>query len=113
MDLQVKVLEENLTHHFEVIGEIDAFTVPVLKERLEAVQHIEDVQVVIDLSTVEYIDSTGLGVLIGFYKALQKVNGYVKIIGVNERVERLFKITGIDKIIDIEVKKGGSNDATV
>lgn len=113
MNLQVEVLEENLVHYFKVVGEVDAFTAPVLKERLVSVQDKPGIQAVIDLSEVDYIDSTGLGIFIGFYKALQQQEGYVKIIGVNDRLKRLFEITGIDKIIDIEVTKGGGSDATV
>ncbi len=113
MNLQVEVSKENLVHYFKVVGEVDSFTAPVLKERLVSVQDTPGVQAVIDLSEVDYIDSTGLGILIGFYKALQKQEGYVKITGVNARLKRLFEITGIEKIIDIEVEKGGGSDATV
>lgn len=113
MNLQVEVLEENLVHYFKVIGEVDAFTAPVLKEQLVSVQDIPEVQAVIDLSEVDYIDSTGLGIFIGFYKALEKQDGHVKITGANKRLRRLFEITGIDKIIDIEAQKGSDTDATV
>lgn len=113
MNLQVELLEVNLVHYFKVVGEIDAFTAPVLKERLESVQSVAAVQAEIDLSEVDYIDSTGLGIFIGFYKAIQKNGGYVKFTGVNERLERLFDITGINKIIDIETVGGGSSDGIV
>lgn len=113
MNLQVEVLEENLVHYFKVVGEVDAFTAPVLKERLASVQNLPNLQAVIDLSEVDYIDSTGLGIFIGFYKALQEQKGHVKLIGVNQRLKRLFEITGIDKVIDIEVEEGGSNDASI
>lgn len=113
MNLQVEVVEEDLVHCFKVIGEVDAFTAPVLKERLVLVQNIPGVQATIDLSEVDYIDSTGLGVFIGFYKALKEQDGYVKITGVNARLKRLFEITGIDKVIDIEVKEGGNFDASI
>lgn len=113
MNLQVNVKEEDLVQHFKVIGEVDAFTAPILEERLAEVKHIQDVQTIIDLSEVDYIDSTGLGIFIGFYKALKSNGGSVKIIGVNARLQRLFNITGIDKIIDIEADEGGNSNATV
>lgn len=113
MNLQVEVSEENLVHYFKVVGEVDAFTAPVLKERLVSIQDTPGVQAIIDLTEVDYIDSTGLGIFIGFYKALQRQNGYVKITGVNTRLQRLFEITGLNKIIDIEVEKGGGSGATV
>lgn len=113
MNLQVELLETGSVQCFKVVGEIDAFTAPILKERLASVQNIPGLQAEIDLSEVAYIDSTGLGVFVGFYKALQETGGYVKITGVNTRLERLFKITGLDNIIDIAGKEGESRDATI
>lgn len=113
MNLQIEVLEKNSVQCFKVVGEVDAFTAPLLKEHLSTVQNVQGVQAEIDLSEVDYIDSTGLGIFIGFYKSLQENNGYMKITGANTRLRRLFEITGLDQIIDIEVKEGGNCDATV
>ncbi|MDS9472186.1 STAS domain-containing protein [Sporosarcina pasteurii] len=113
MNLQVELSKEDLVHYFKVIGEVDAFTAPVLKEKLISVQDTPGLQAEIDLSEVDYIDSTGLGIFIGFYKVLKEKEGYVKMTGVNARLKRLFEITGIDKIIDIEMEEGGNLDATV
>ena len=113
MNLQVKLLEEDHVQCFKIVGEVDAFTAPLLKEHFSVAQKIQGLQAEIDLSEVDYIDSTGLGIFIGFYKALQENGGYVKITGVNARLKRLFEITGLDQIIDIEVKDGGNCDATV
>ena len=113
MNLQVEVLEKNSVHCFKVIGEIDTFTAPLLKERLASAKGVQGLQAQIDLSDVDYIDSTGLGVFVGFYKALKENDGYVKIIGVNARLKRLFEITGLDEIIDIESEEGGDGDATL
>lgn len=113
MNLQVELVEEDNVQFYKVVGEIDAFTAPILKEQLEQAQNRQGLQVELDLSEVAYIDSTGLGVFVGFYKALKENDGYVKIMGVNSRLKRLFEITGLDKIIDIEEGDGGNRDATV
>ncbi len=113
MNLQVELVEKNEMYCFKVIGEIDAFTAPILKKRLAAVQDIEGLYAEIDLSEVNYIDSTGLGVFIGFFKAIQAHGGSMKITNANARLKRLFEITGLDQIIDMEVKEGGNCDATV
>jgi anti-sigma B factor antagonist len=85
----------------EVTGEIDAFTAPQLKEKLMPL--CRDSRVVyLDLSQVDYIDSTGLGVLIGAYKSLRAAAGRLVITGVSPRLERLFRITGLNEIIEIE-----------
>lgn len=113
MNLQVELLEEDNIQCFKVIGEIDVFTAPILKERLTPMQKVKGLQAVIDLADVDYIDSTGLGVFVGFYKALKENEGHVKIVGVNARLKRLFKITGLDQIMDIETEVGEDGDATL
>ena len=87
MNLQVNLLEENSVQRFKIVGEIDAFTAPVLKERLAPAQSVEGMQAELDLSEVGYMDSTGLGIFVGFYKAVKANGGHVKITGVNTRLE--------------------------
>ena len=52
----------------ELCGEIDAFTAPILRERLAAANN-RRTSSELNLSDVSYMDSTGLGVFVGFYKA--------------------------------------------
>lgn len=113
MNLQVESLEKNSVQYFKVIGEIDAYTAPVLKERLATVENTQGLMAELDLSEVDYMDSTGLGVFVGFYKAVTSNGGHVKITGLNKRLHRLFEITGLSEIIDIEVKESEDNNATL
>lgn len=84
-----------------VQGEVDVYTAPKLRERLLPLCE-KGTTVTVDLSGVEYIDSTGLGVLIGAYKAQRATAGKLVLTGMNGRLLRLFKITGLHEIIDIE-----------
>lgn len=113
MNIQIESIEKNSVPCFKISGEIDAFTAPILKERLASVEKVEEMQVELDLSEVGYMDSTGLGVFVGFYKAVKAKGGHVKITGVNKRLKRLFEITGLDEIMDIATTEGGDEDATV
>ncbi|GEN85209.1 anti-sigma-B factor antagonist [Sporosarcina luteola] len=113
MNLQVELLEENSVQYYKVVGEIDAFTAPVLKERLAAVENIQELKAELDLSEVDYMDSTGLGVFVGFYKTVTSNGGHVKITGLNKRLHRLFEITGLSEIIDIEKKESEDNNGTI
>ena len=56
---------------------------------------------IINLSKVEYLDSTGLGVLIGGLKRLRESEGNLTLVGPGMRILRIFEITGLDKIFDI------------
>lgn len=113
MNLQVELLEENSVQYFKVVGEIDAFTAPVLRDRLASVENVQGLKAELDLSEVEYMDSTGLGVFVGFYKAVSLNGGHVKITGLNRRLNRLFEITGLNEIIDTEKKESENNNATI
>jgi len=113
MNLQVDLVEENSVQRFKIIGEIDAFTAPKLKERLASAENVENMQAELDLSEVGYMDSTGLGIFVGFYKAVKANGGHVKIVGVNTRLKRLFEITGLAEVMDIVMEESRDEDATV
>lgn len=85
-----------------VTGEIDVYTAPQLKEKLLAVCSQEEWKVVVDLSGVTYMDSTGLGIFIGAYKTCQCTGSSLHLVGLKPRVARLFHITGVDELIPIE-----------
>jgi anti-sigma B factor antagonist len=53
---------------------------------------------VVDLSGVEYMDSTGLGTLVGLHKRLRESGGQVLIAGAQPRVKRIFDITGLTQV---------------
>ncbi|MER2090319.1 STAS domain-containing protein [Sporosarcina sp. JAI121] len=113
MDLKVDVLEDNSVQRYKIVGEIDAFTAPKLRERLALAEKTKEMQAELDLSQVHYMDSTGLGVFVGFYKAVKANGGHVKIVGVNTRLKRLFDITGLGEVMDIVMEESGDRDATV
>ncbi|KGA96211.1 positive regulator of sigma-B activity [Alkalihalobacillus alcalophilus ATCC 27647 = CGMCC 1.3604] len=106
MNLDIKHSLESTNHEVvHLIGEIDAFTAPKLKETLFPLVEKEGLVVKVDLSEVNYIDSTGLGIFVGAYKSSHNSNSKLQLIGLNERVYRLFSITGLDEIIDIVPEK--------
>ncbi|WP_102349568.1 anti-sigma factor antagonist [Bacillus sp. Marseille-P3661] len=85
-----------------IVGEVDAYTAPKLREVLIPLTEQEEMNVVVHLSGVRYMDSTGLGVFIGALKSCRRHGCSLKLVGLTERVERLFQITGLSEIIDIE-----------
>lgn len=104
MNFVVKELPEtSVGPNIAVEGEIDVYTAPQLREKLLPLCATEKT-VTVNLREVEYIDSTGLGVLIGAYKAQRSVGGKLVLIGMNQRLQRLFRITGLDEVMEIEQK---------
>lgn len=84
-----------------VSGEVDVYTAPQLRSALEERVAADQTRVVVDLSGVSFIDSTGLGVLVGRLKVLRKIGGSLRVVCTDERILRLFSITGLDRVLPI------------
>ncbi|MFC5181776.1 STAS domain-containing protein [Actinomadura harenae] len=82
----------------KISGEIDVFTSPRLREMLLDIIDNGGQHLVVDLGEVTFLDSTGLGVLVGIYHRLRARDGSMSFMGVNERVRRVFHVTQLTKI---------------
>lgn len=102
MNVNVQFREDGNVTRGYIEGEIDTFTAPILREELEAVQIISGRQVELDLSKVNYMDSTGLGVFVAFYKKATRENVPLRLVGLSSRLVRLFEITGLSELMSIE-----------
>ncbi len=85
----------------EVAGEIDVYTAPQLRQRLISLVEAGDRRVVVDLGRVDFLDSTGLGVLVGALKRLRGVNGELTLVCAQERLLKIFRITGLDRVFTL------------
>jgi anti-sigma B factor antagonist len=85
----------------EVGGEIDVYTAPQLREHLIALVEGGDRRVVVDLARVEFLDSTGLGVLVGALRRLRGVDGELTLVCAQERLLKIFRITGLDRVFTL------------
>ena len=83
-------------------GELDVSTSDKLKEYLHKLADQEMLDMKINLENLEYIDSTGLGAMIGVLKKLKVGNKEIYIINPRNNVRKIFNITGLDKIFKVE-----------
>ncbi|NGP46245.1 STAS domain-containing protein [Bacillaceae bacterium SIJ1] len=102
MNLTIDQSVDQNTQNVCLSGEVDAYTAPNLREALLPLTEQENNTIVVDLTDVSYMDSTGLGVFIGALKSAKKSNSHMKLVGMNQRVKRLFTITGLDEVLDID-----------
>lgn len=84
-----------------VAGEIHATTAPEFSERLNAAIADGKTGVILDLTGVEFIDSTGLSVLLNGLRRVTRVRGSMVLACANPTVLRLFEITKLDSTFDI------------
>lgn len=101
MNLSIDVNETDILLEITVNGEIDAYTAPKLRDTIFPLSEKNGVNMVINLSGVSYMDSTGLGVFVGVFKNVKANGGQFKINGLSGRLQRLFEITGLADIIDV------------
>lgn len=83
-------------------GELDVSTADKLKEHLHKLADEQVLDMKINLSNLDYIDSTGLGVMIGVLKKIKSEAKEIYIINPKSNVKKIFTITGLDKIFKVE-----------
>ena len=82
-------------------GQLDVATAPRVRQSLIEAQYSAASRVVLDLSGVEFIDSMGLGVIIGGLKRARSHHGELVIVCDRERILHIFEITRIESIVRI------------
>jgi anti-sigma B factor antagonist len=85
----------------EVSGEIDVYTAPRLREALIGLVDGGNYWLIIDLEGVEFLDSTGLGVLVGGLKRVRAHDGGIDLVCTQGKLLRIFRITGLSKVFSI------------
>ena len=90
------------TRVISVAGEIHVTTAPEFSQRLNDAISAGTRGVVIDMSGVEFIDSTGLSVLLNGLRRVTRSDGRLALVVTNPTVLRLFEITKLDSTFDIQ-----------
>jgi anti-sigma B factor antagonist len=105
LDLKIEVIKRNDYAVLELIGEVDAYTSSRFREIIISVIEEGNVDVVINMLEVEYIDSSGLGALVGGLKRATERNGRILILCNNPQVKKVFEITGLEKVFPIFINE--------
>ena len=101
---QFELIEESLdeqTHLIAVRGEVHVSTAPEFSERLNDAIAKGMTGVIIDMTNVDFIDSTGLSVLLNALRRVTRNQGALALAVSNPTVLRLFEITRLDSTFDI------------
>jgi anti-sigma B factor antagonist len=82
-------------------GDVDSYSASQLRERViellaDGIRHI-----IADLREVDFLDSTGLGALVGSLKRLRDQDGSLKVVTGAGRIPRLFRLTGLDRAFEV------------
>ena len=87
----------------KVPAEVDHCFTDTLREEIDRRVQTEDIKILeFDFSETEFMDSSGIGLLMGRYKLMSALGGKVTIIHAGERIQKILMLSGIHKIIPME-----------
>ena len=98
--MQIKNRLLNSTLYISLAGELDEMCSSFTRNELDNIFESSNFrQIVIDLSELTFMDSTGIGILIGRYKKMKAKNIPIFICNPNNHIEKIFKMTGLYEIM--------------
>ncbi len=101
MAVEIKVKGEVLTAY--ISGEIDHHTAASVREAIDsAVELNMPSLLVLDFGSVSFMDSSGIGLVMGRYKIMAKRNGSVHISSTSPSLTKMFKLAGIERLASID-----------
>ena len=101
MDLSLETREVADRTVVTVGGEIDVYTAPKLRDKITELVNAGHHDLLVDMEKVEFLDSTGLGVLVGGLKKVRAQEGSMELICSQDRLLKIFRITGLAKVFKI------------
>lgn len=100
--MQLLVKKDGDTLYAVLAGEIDHHEAVELRSRLDSIIMTErPKKLVFDFSKVTFMDSSGIGLVLGRYRVMASFNGKTVIKGTNDAIGRIFTMSGINKILEI------------
>ncbi len=100
-DLKIETRMVNGKPVLDLTGEVDSYNAPKLRERMVTLIDEGNADLLINMTGVDYIDSTGLGTLVAGLKRASEKNGAIRIVCPNEQIFKVFNITGLVKVFAI------------
>jgi anti-sigma B factor antagonist len=105
-DVELNVSTASLGGHAVVTatGELDLYTAPRLQAALAGLLREQVTRIVVDLSGVEFCDSTGMNVLLSAMKRLKEQGGALELAAPRPAVRRILQVTGLDTVFTVTEK---------
>lgn len=101
MDLGLSSRVEGNKTVVAISGELDVFTAPKLDEMLAESIEAGRINLILDLTDVTFLDSTGLGTMVKALKRARERGGSLKVVATAERITKVFKITELDRAMSL------------
>ena len=112
MDLSVQISDLDGWALARVGGDIDIATAPRLREQLIGLMTGGQPRIVLDLDGVDFLDSTGLGVIVGLLKRARTLGGDLRLVCNQPGVRKVFEITALDRTMPLAESHAAAMDGT-
>ena len=100
--MEIELTGEKKLLTVRIDGELDHHSAADIRARIDReLKRTGAVNVAFDFSNVEFMDSSGIGVIMGRYKIVKSLGGRVVIFGMSKEIERIVRMAGVQKIADI------------
>ena len=100
MGLKVDLRQEEDKLFVDLQGDLDINSNKEFKEKVNSVQGVK--KIIVNCENLSYIDSTGLGAFISIYKHIKEKGEKLVITGLKPHIKKIFLITDLDKVFEIE-----------
>lgn len=87
---------------FRIEGELDSTTAPDLRPTLEALAAEQPADLVLDLTGLRLIDSSGVGVIVALFKRIRAAGGQFRVVGVQGQPRSIFRVLRMDRVFNVE-----------
>ena len=101
ISMEITEAKINDIHLLELSGRIDASCSGQLKSAVSTMIDAQKKKILIDLKAVDFIDSSGLGMLVACLRSVTKSGGALKITSLQENPKKLFEVTRLDRVFEI------------
>jgi anti-sigma B factor antagonist len=92
----------------DIVGEVDLYTAPALRDRIASLIDGGVRRLVVNLAEVGFLDSSGLGVLIGALRRLKEHDGVLRLVCNEGSTLKVLTVTGLDKVFQIHTDLGSA-----
>lgn len=98
--MEIKLLGEKKALLVKINGELDHHAATPVREAVDSkIRRTNAIHVIFDFSNVSFMDSSGIGMLMGRYKAVKTLGGSIIVFGRSIQIKRIAEMSGLDKII--------------
>jgi anti-sigma B factor antagonist len=105
--------DQRSLHVISLEGDLDMYSAPHLKELLDEPIAEADSSIILDCTQLVFVDSSGLGALVGVLKDVSNNNGQLSLAGVNENIQRILQVTGLGRLFTIYPTLAEAREASI